>query len=142
MKVSIHELECHFRKFNELYFNGWLQMPKFKIIHSYKMLGYFDYQPTTCGGIDPCISITDGYGFTYNQLRDILVHEMIHYYLAFSGQDVYVNHGNEFLNMARNFNYNYGTNITVTYNTLGYYKIKQCNFLLKVKDFLNDLLFS
>jgi predicted SprT family Zn-dependent metalloprotease len=72
------------------------------------------------------IEISDNYDYTESQLRDILVHEMIHYYLAYKGIDPQCNHGREFNKMADNFNRTYGMNITSTID-LTPYKIKNGN---------------
>jgi predicted SprT family Zn-dependent metalloprotease len=46
------------------------------------------------------------------QFRDILVHEMIHYYLAYTGKDIIGTHGREFQMMSYSLNHKYGLNIT------------------------------
>ena len=70
------------------------------------------------------ISITDYYDFTMEQFDDILVHEMIHYYLAYTGLDKRIRHGKEFKKMARKLNLNHGLNITSTVD-LSIYKRRE-----------------
>ena len=56
--------------------------------------------------------MTDYYDFTPKQFEDILVHEMIHYYLAYFGLDKRCRHGREFKKMANRLNQTYGLNVT------------------------------
>jgi hypothetical protein len=100
---------------NMEYFEGKLLFPQFELLHSYRTCGYFEY---TKGGwfdktlYDPTISITDYYDFTEEQFRDIMVHEMIHYYLAYFGIDRRCKHGKKFKEMAERLNKTYGLHIT------------------------------
>ena len=100
---------------NMEYFEGKLLFPQFGLLHSYRTCGYFHYIK---GGwfdktvYDPIISITDYYAFSEEQFRDIMVHEMIHYYLAYTGLDRRCRHGREFKKMAERLNRTYGLNIT------------------------------
>ena len=100
---------------NMEYFDGKLLFPQFELLHSYRTCGYFEY---TKGGwfdktlYDPTISITDYYDFTEKQFRDIMVHEMIHYYLAYLGVDRRCSHGKMFKEMAERLNKTYHLNIT------------------------------
>ena len=134
MKISVPEIYCHFQYFNDLYFDGILPVPGFRIIHSHRRLGYFDYLPGIFTPMsDPRISISDGYLFTYEQLRDIIVHEMIHYYLAYTGEDKMVTHGKRFRAMAQELNSLYDLDIQVTYDISNYYVLK-LNPFHKIKD--------
>lgn len=109
---------------NMEYFEGKLLFPQFSLLHSYRTCGYFQY---TKGGwldktlYDPIISITDYYEFTEKQFKDIMVHEMIHYYLAYFGIDRKCKHGKKFKEMAERLNRTYGLNVT-PYLELSNYK--------------------
>lgn len=100
---------------NMEYFEGKLLFPQFALLHSYRTCGYFQY---TRGGLfdktlyDPIISMTDYYDFTEKQFRDIMCHEMIHYYLAYFDIDRGCHHGKEFKKMANHLNRSYGLKIT------------------------------
>ncbi len=100
---------------NMEYFEGKLLFPQFGLLHSYRTCGYFQY---TKGGwfdrtlYDPKISITDYFDFTEKQFVDIMVHEMIHYYLAYIGVDKRCRHGKEFKKMAEKLNKRFHLNIT------------------------------
>jgi predicted SprT family Zn-dependent metalloprotease len=68
--------------------------------------------------------MTDYYDFTPKQFEDILVHEMIHYYLAYFGIDKSCSHGREFKKMAKRLNQAYGLNITKTLDISQYKRRK------------------
>ena len=70
----------------------------------------------------------------FEELRDVIVHEMIHYHLAYTGEDWRVRHGESFKKMAEELNDEYGLNIQVHYNTTGmlWYDLP---FFSRIKDF-------
>lgn len=73
------------------YFGGELLFPKFELLHSFRTCGYFKYVKTGWTDMEtnaPVLLITDYYNFTRSQFVDIMCHEMIHYYLAWTGKDV------------------------------------------------------
>ena len=90
----------------------------FDLLHSFRTCGYFhcDYEQGWFSRTlyNFRISMTDYYDFTPKQFEDILVHEMIHYYLAYFGIDKSLSHGREFKKMAKRLNQTYGLNITKT----------------------------
>ena len=109
---------------NMEYFEGKLLFPQFDLLHSFRTCGYFQY---TKGGrldktlYDPTISMTDYYDFTEKQFKDIMCHEMIHYYLAYVGEDRDCHHGKKFKKMAEDLNRKYGLHVT-PYLDLSKYK--------------------
>jgi hypothetical protein len=113
---------------NMEYFGGELMFPEFELLHSKNTCGYFKY---TKGGwfdhtlYDPIIMMTDYYDFTDSQYRDIMCHEMIHYYLAYTGVDRNCHHGKEFKKMADQLNLNYGLHITKRLDVSKYKKRKR-----------------
>lgn len=114
-----------FHTFNNEYFNGKLPIPKIKTMSSYRILGCFSCKYNEYGKMfNQEIKISDNYDYTENQFRDILVHEMIHYYLAFVGIDVKCTHGIEFIKKCEEFNCLYDMNLTPTID-LTPYKIKK-----------------
>jgi len=116
MVVTERIIMVLFCKYNDEYFNGVLPMPRFKIRHSYRTLGYFhcDYNDIDESISNECIEISDNYDYTDYQLKNVLVHEMIHYYLIFMGKDVNCRHGKEFRKMSSEFNQKHKLNITST----------------------------
>ena len=116
-----------FDECNMEYLEGKLLFPQFGLLHSYRTFGYFKYSK---GGwfdktiYDPVIMITDYYDFTQEQFVNIMVHEMIHYYLAYFGKDKRCRHGKEFKEMAERLNIVYGLNIT-PYLNMSIYKRRE-----------------
>lgn len=112
---------------NMEYFEGKLLFPQFGLLHSYRTLGYFHYNK---GGwfdknvYDPIISITDYYDFTPKQFENIMVHEMIHYYLAYTGDDRQCRHGKSFRRMAEKLNKEHHLNIAKT-TDVSKYKLRK-----------------
>lgn len=112
MIYCISQLRVIFREYNKAYFGNILPMPYFKIRHSVNILGLFHYDPRAVPGTTETIEISDFYDYTESQLRNLMVHEMLHYYLAYTGIEVYPDHGDSFINMAKQLNRTYGLNIT------------------------------
>lgn len=66
-------------------------------------------------GVNPFIIlkyISDYYQFSEKQVISLMVHEMIHYYLAINGIDTRGTHGKDFMKMARKLNKKFGLHIT------------------------------
>lgn len=118
MVANIQNLQLAFNQCNMKYFEGKLPIPMFDLLHSFRTCGYFDcdYEQGWFSRTlyNFRISMTDYYDFTPKQFEDILVHEMIHYYLAYFGIDKSLSHGREFKKMAKRLNQTYGLNITKT----------------------------
>ena len=114
MRICESQIRCLFRQFDKDYFGNILPMPHIKIRHSVNTLGYFSYMQNEMFGTTEALEISDFYEYTSNQLRDIVVHEMIHYYLYYIGEDVRLKHGKSFMRMARQLNQSYGLHVTPT----------------------------
>jgi len=114
MRICESQIRCLFRQFNKDYFGNILPIPYIKIRHSVNTLGYFSYMQNEMFGTTETLEISDFYAYTSNQLRDIVVHEMIHYYLYYIGEDVRLKHGKSFMRMARQLNQSYGLHVTPT----------------------------
>ena len=97
--ISEAQLRSLFRTFNDEYFDGVLPMPDFEITKSFRYFGYFmsDIEDNTT--VNPLIKISGQYEYTESQLRDVFVHEMIHYYLAYMGIDVKGSHSRDLYKM-------------------------------------------
>lgn len=79
--VTIEGLKSRFIEYNRLYFHNSLKMPVFAIGHwSYGSI-HGSYRYTKKG--EPLISIRDtkSLRWTDEKLKNILIHEMLHYYM-------------------------------------------------------------
>lgn len=103
---------------NREYFDHKLITPKFGIIHSFRILARFEYfKGEEKTRKRKKILFSDYYDFDETTFRDLMVHEMIHYYLLLYGKGDKKVHGEEFQEMARQLNEKYGLHITETVNT-------------------------
>ena len=112
MKINELWLMTAFVEYNNLYFYGILPIPEFGIMHGCRTLGYFSVQRDAPIGLTEKIEITDFYDYTDEEFRDVMVHEMVHYYLYYTGEDTRIRHGKAFKKMARWLNSIYDLNIT------------------------------
>lgn len=116
MVANLVNMAETFNKCNNAYFEGKLPVPQFDLLHSFRTCGYFccDYEQEWFSKklYNFCISMTDYYDFTKKQFEDILVHEIIHYYLVYFGEDTNCTHGKKFKKMAENLNRKYGLHVT------------------------------
>lgn len=137
MQIRKSNVTASFFIYNEKYFNGVLPMPKIVITHSKNILGRFTCYLTNDGDhYDEVLEVSDNYDYTNEQFRNIVVHEMIHYYLVHTRKDMKCSHGKEFQRLAKLFNTAYGMDI-MSYATLDAYqplKKPKRNVLYKLKD--------
>ena len=111
MIANLLNLRETFNKCNYAYFEGKLPVPQFDLLHSFRTCVYFycDYDQEWLSKklYNFCISMTD--------------YEMIHYYLAYFGEDTNCTHGKKFKKMAEDLNRKYGLHVT-PYLDLSQYK--------------------
>ena len=62
------------------------------------------------------ILMSDYFDFPEDIFKNIMAHEMIHFYLLLNGKDNKASHGSDFKAMAQALNQKYGLNITTTYD--------------------------
>lgn len=112
MVLEKYIILAHFHTFNVEYFNGILPIPNVKVTKAYKYVGRFSCKVNSrneyCNFL---IEMTNNFDYTEEQLRDVLIHEMIHFYLLYVGEDPKCTHGRKFKKMANDFNKRYGMNI-------------------------------
>ncbi len=110
MRLSQKVLKKRFKRFNELYFNGYLEEPKFEITGNRWVAGMYiskvylnddengEEYASMLGNIKIQLS---KYLIKNSKILDnILLHEMIHYYGFFMNEDIDGSHGDYFMNMA------------------------------------------
>lgn len=119
-------MEMSFDTYNNEIFDGYLPTPRFKAIHSTTYFGKFKTYRIGDYGKSVTICMRDMYIYSQEQFANIIVHEMIHYYLSMNGINS-SSHGKEFMQMAEWVNINFGLNVTARINTKEYTK-KQLTF--------------
>lgn len=116
-----------------MYFEGKLPFPQFELLHSYRTCGRFEYTHWSLFQWktfrDPIIKISDYYDFTQQQYDEVMCHEIIHYYLAYTDIDRKCDHGKEFNKMAKDLNRIYKMNISKYVDSSKYKKSKKAPYL-------------
>lgn len=109
MKATVKLIEELFDEWNEKAFDNSLARPRFRISASKRTLGTYQWK-TTCGNT---ISISGLFDFSIEAIRDVLIHEMIHYYVRVNYPRRDWNHGWRFQSIMNRINRDYGTKIQV-----------------------------
>lgn len=124
MEVTEKVLEKKFDECNKIYFNNGLPYPFFSIFCKKKPFAKFTYLKKKKNGenvlVYKKISVSNYYDFNEEQLRDIIVHEMIHYFIAYNDIKDNKEHGKIFLSIAERLNSEFGLNIEKTRSTSSY----------------------
>ncbi|MGN1263779.1 MAG: SprT-like domain-containing protein [Prevotella sp.] len=122
MKLTIEYVKARFAGFNTLYFGGKLPEPVFKIMNSRTRLGMFVCRKERKGFfltrrvVENVIKLSSYYDATERDYDNILLHEMIHYYISYSGRRDNSMHGRLFTAEMERLNA-CGWQITVSVNT-------------------------
>ena len=122
MEITVDILEEKFEEYNKLYFRGRLLWPhEFYLLKSFRVYGRFSCRKHRPGSRlrNVRIGISMYYDWTEEYLRDVLVHEMLHYKLERSKNVEKKIHGPRFLKAAADMNEKYGLNIQVHPNLRG-----------------------
>ena len=139
MQIFEGKIEFLFNRCNEKYFLEGLPRPAFKVFHKKDVFARFECRIGSNGYLtDPVIMVTDRYDFTEEQQISLVMHEMIHYYLAWTKKDKRITHGKEFKKMMDDFNRREGLNIQITYDPRQFVEIKGGGFLKKAVKWLLD----
>ena len=103
-----------FRECNRKYFNSELPTPKFGLINKTSILARFEYFKANNGEKikHKKIIFSDCFDFDEDIFINLMVHEMIHYYLAWNNIKNPTKHNDEFMNIANKLNEEYGLNVT------------------------------
>lgn len=124
MIVTIGWMEEWFERFNHDYFGGKLPMPLLGLTRAKTRLGQMAYKRATRWGrtklYDFKISMSTYYDMTDKQAKSVLLHEMIHYIIGYTGLKDTSSHGIVFRGMMDNLNRKYGWDIRVMTSTKGW----------------------
>lgn len=118
MIADFNTMPQKFWECNEKYFNKELPTPKFGLLNKTSILARFEYNKDNKNKKHPIkwqtLYFSDCFDFEEKDFIEIMVHEMIHYYLAWNGIKDNKDHGKEFTKMANEISEKYGLNITKT----------------------------
>lgn len=118
MLIDTDWLRANFRQLNTRYFGGELPCPRFHIGRSRTRLGSLSYKRGFMVSQHFTLSISNYYDQTEHQFRNVLLHEMIHLYIAANGIRDTSAHGTMFRKMMARLN-GEGWDISVTTSMRG-----------------------
>ena len=117
-------MEEWFRRFDHDYFGGKLPVPELGLTRAKTRLGQLAYKRATRWGRTKLyafkLSMSTYYDMTDRQAKSVLLHEMIHYIIDFTGLKDTAPHGIVFRGMMDNLNRKYGWDIRVMTSTKGW----------------------
>ncbi|ANR72627.1 SprT-like domain-containing protein [Prevotella scopos JCM 17725] len=120
-ELTIDYLRQAFEHYNDLIFEGKLPVPKLKWSRAKTRLGQMACKRKTSWGrikyYDFTISISNYYKLTKEEIDDVLIHEMIHYSIAYTGLKDTSAHGIVFRGMMDKINRTFNRHITISVRT-------------------------
>ena len=120
-ELTIDYLRQAFEHYNDLIFEGKLPVPKLKWSRAKTRLGQMACKRNTSWGrtkyYDFTISVSNYYKLTKEEIDDVLIHEMIHYSIAYTGLKDTSAHGIVFRGMMDKINRSFGRHITISVRT-------------------------
>lgn len=118
MALDAETLQEWFARFNRLCFHGSLPMPRLALSKSRTQLGSMTYRRSRRYVFFPepsfTIRVSAYYDSSEAELQDVLLHEMIHYYIALNKLRDTSPHGVLFRKMMKEINEKHRRNITVS----------------------------
>lgn len=115
MIADFNTMPIVFSDCNIKYFNHSLPTPKFGLMNKLHTLATYKHlkdKKNPKKFLVNEIIFTDCYDFEEKDFINLMVHEMIHYYIAFNNIKDNKEHGKEFMRIANEMNEKYGLNIT------------------------------
>ncbi len=114
MEVTKEYIKERFRELNKTVFNMELPLPDIQLLKSYSYCGRFSCKKVISKRRlkGQRIEISSYYDWDEKDLDDVLVHEMLHYYLAYKHIDNELTHGEEFKKYAEEINTAFDLHIT------------------------------
>ena len=124
MIVTIDWMEEWFKRFDQEYFGGKLPLPELSLTRAKTRLGQLAFKRASRWGrtklYDFKLSMSTYYDMTEQQAKSVLLHEMIHYIIGYTGLKDTAPHGIVFRGMMDNLNRKYGWDIRVMTSTKGW----------------------
>lgn len=117
-------MEKWFSFFDQEYFGGKLPLPELGLTRAKTRLGQLSFKRASRWGrtklYDFKLSMSTYYDMTDKQAKSVLLHEMIHYIIGYTGLKDTSSHGIVFRGMMDNLNRKYGWEIKVATSTKGW----------------------
>ena len=120
-ELTVDYLRQAFEHYNDLIFEGKLPLPKLKWSRAKTRLGQMACKRKISWGrtkyYDFTISVSNYYKLTKEEIDDVLIHEMIHYSIAYTGLKDTSAHGIVFRGMMDKINRTFNRHITISVRT-------------------------
>ena len=120
-ELTVDYLRQAFEHYNDLIFEGKLPLPKLKWSRAKTRLGQMACKRKMSWGrtkyYDFTISVSNYYKLTTEEIDDVLIHEMIHYSIAYTGLKDTSAHGIVFRGMMDKINHTFNRHITISVRT-------------------------
>ena len=124
MIVTIDWMEEWFKRFDQEYFGGKLPLPELGLTRAKTRLGQLAFKRSSRWGrtklYDFKLSMSTYYDMTDKQAKSVLLHEMIHYIIGYTGLKDTAPHGVVFRGMMDSLNRKHGWDIRVMTSTKGW----------------------
>ena len=134
-----------FWKCNEKYFDNSLPTPWFETINDANVLGKFEHHKNNKNCKipirDQVISMSDCFDYPEKDFVEIMIHEMIHYYIAWNRIKDNKSHGKKFMQIADDIKRKYGLDAMKKISTSSFKLTENVPKIVKKKK-LFDRLFS
>ena len=121
MMSEEESLTTKFNKYNDLIFSSKLPIPRLKWARGKTRLGQMACKRKRSWGRTPfydyTISVSNYNKLTTEEIDDVLIHEMIHYSIAYTGLKDTSAHGVIFRGMMDKINRSFGRHITISVRT-------------------------
>ena len=133
MIADFNTMSKVFNDCNKKYFNHKLPMPEFGLINKTNTLARFEYRKNKgkSKSRKPLeykkIFFSDCFDFDESDFVEIMVHEMIHYYIAWNGIKDNGDHGKKFMEIANELADKHGLNITKTKDASSFKKTENAS---------------
>lgn len=117
-EVTVEYLEKAFDHYNHLCFGGLLPRPRLRLSRAKSRLGWMRYKVDANDESliphDFTIGITTAYRLNSEQIDDVLIHEMIHYHIAYHQLRDNAPHGRRFRQIMETINHDYQRHIRIS----------------------------
>ena len=119
MLITVSDIQGIFNKYNSLCFDGKLPLPRIRIGHAKGYLGQLRYKVKKDKSgkatySDFSLNFTQRYEMDQEKLEDVVIHEMIHYYIHYNNIQDTSAHGVVFRKMMDDINIRFKRNITIS----------------------------
>ncbi|MGN1393364.1 MAG: SprT-like domain-containing protein [Succinivibrionaceae bacterium] len=116
-------IEQKYIYFNNLIFENKLPLLPIKITRGRRILGSFRYTIRSNVMSNFRITISDYYDLPLNVIEDVLIHEMIHFFITFNKIEDSSSHGYYFKEKMKDINLKHKRNISVSHKIPNFIKV-------------------